>query len=152
MLLQHQFPFPVMRYTANSAEKLYLPYMGESSLNFALRNAAELGGKHIQTMENAKPITVLFALAAVKNFKPTEIPNENTALTTVIYAAVLKVVMSMSNEQFEAEKSYQVSMFCFRQMLENGKITKEEYKQIDTILLKKYRPLLGKLLSDIPLT
>lgn len=58
----------------------------------------------------------------------------------------------MNNEQFELEKKYQASILCFKQMLENGKITQEEYQQIDTILLKKYRPLLGSLCSDIRLT
>ncbi|MCD8020131.1 MAG: hypothetical protein LUF92_11270 [Clostridiales bacterium] len=58
----------------------------------------------------------------------------------------------MNNEQYEVEKDYQASMLCFRQMLESGKITQEEYEQIDTILLNKYRPLLGSLCSDIRLT
>lgn len=33
-------------------------------------------------------------------------------------------------------------------MLENGLITEEEYAEIDTILLEKYRPYLGTLLSE----
>jgi hypothetical protein len=33
-------------------------------------------------------------------------------------------------------------------MLEKGLITEEEYAEIDTILLEKYRPYLGTLLSE----
>ncbi|MCD7751688.1 MAG: gas vesicle protein GvpG [Lachnospiraceae bacterium] len=58
----------------------------------------------------------------------------------------------MDNKQFEAEKNYQASMLCFRQMLDRGQITQKDYERIDTILLKKYRPLLGSLCSDIRLT
>jgi hypothetical protein len=36
-------------------------------------------------------------------------------------------------------------MAVARTMLRNGIITKEEYCQIDTIFLDKYRPLLGGL-------
>ncbi len=38
-----------------------------------------------------------------------------------------------------------------RSMLEEGAITEEEYRQIDTILLKKHRPILGTLLAGKPL-
>lgn len=51
----------------------------------------------------------------------------------------------MTDEQFRAERKYQASMICFRRLLENGIITQEEYMQIGTILLEKYRPLLGGL-------
>ncbi len=58
----------------------------------------------------------------------------------------------MNEKQFEAEKNYQAAMLCFRQMLESGKISQEEYEQIDTIMLEKYRPLLGTLFADVSLT
>ncbi len=79
-------------------------------------------------------------------------PGGNTALTTAISVAGSKAVTTMSNEQFEAEKDYQASMLCFRRMLESGRITREEYERINTILLEKYRPLLGTLFCDNRLT
>ncbi|MCC8075268.1 MAG: hypothetical protein LIO95_04885 [Clostridiales bacterium] len=54
----------------------------------------------------------------------------------------------MDEKQFEAEKNYQASMLCFRQMLEEGKITQEDYAKIDTIMLEKYQPVLGTLFSE----
>jgi len=54
----------------------------------------------------------------------------------------------MSNEEFEREAKYESRMAIARTMLRNGFITKEEYCQIDTIFLDKYRPLLGVLRSD----
>lgn len=126
--------------------------MAGSSHSFAPRDAAEPGGKPTQTAEYEKHITLSSVQDAVRNFNPTAMLVESTARMTAISAAVSKVVIQMNNEQYEVEKDYQASMLCFRQMLESGKITQEEYQQIDTILLNKYRPLLGSLCSDIRLT
>ena len=43
-----------------------------------------------------------------------------------------KVVMAMTEEQFDREKRYQASMNMFRTMLKNGLITEEQYAIIDT--------------------
>jgi hypothetical protein len=59
-----------------------------------------------------------------------------------------KVVMAMTEEQFDREKRYQASMNMFRTMLKNGLITEEQYAIIDTKMLEKYRPLLGTLFSE----
>lgn len=58
----------------------------------------------------------------------------------------------MNKEQFHAERLYQMSLSIAKTMLRKGIISAEEYKQIDTILLSKYRPILGTLLSGKPLT
>ena len=49
----------------------------------------------------------------------------------------------MTKEQFEREKNYQTSRAIVKSMLNNGVITEKEYKKIDTMLTKKYNPLLG---------
>lgn len=143
---------PPILCTANSVVPKFLLFKGESSHSSAPRSVAEPGGKHILTVEHEKPITLSSVPDAVRNFNPTAMPDGNTALTTAISAAASKVVLQMNEEQFEAEKDYQASMLCFKQMLESGKITQEEYEQIDTILLEKYRPLLGTLFCDNRLT
>jgi len=66
--------------------------------------------------------------------------------------AVSKAVMVMDEKQFRAEKMYRISLFVARSMIEKGIISKEEYSEIDTILLEKYRPTLGTLLAGKPLT
>ena len=58
----------------------------------------------------------------------------------------------MTKEQFQAERLYQMSLSVAKTMFRKGVISEEEYKQIDTILLEKYRPILGTLLSGKPLT
>ena len=58
----------------------------------------------------------------------------------------------MSKEEFRNEKLYQTTMHLARKMLEEGIISEEEYRQIDTIFLEKYKPVFGALLSDISLT
>ncbi len=51
----------------------------------------------------------------------------------------------MNRDDFEREAKYESRMAVARTMLRTGVITKEEYGQIDTIFLAKYRPLLGSL-------
>lgn len=58
----------------------------------------------------------------------------------------------MGKEEFRAEQLYQISLSIAKSMLEKGTISKEEYTQIDTMLLEKYRPNLGVLLAGNPLT
>lgn len=58
----------------------------------------------------------------------------------------------MDKEKFRAERIYQITISIAKSMLEKGTISEEEYTQIDTILLEKYRPVLGTLLAGNPLT
>lgn len=57
----------------------------------------------------------------------------------------------MSKEEFKNEKLYQTTMHIARQMLAEGLISEEEYRQIDTIFTEKYKPILGTLFADIDL-
>lgn len=59
---------------------------------------------------------------------------------------------TMSDSDFEREKAYQITMSLVRQLKNQGAVTDEEYRKIDTIMLEKYRPFLGTLLSGKPLT
>ena len=56
------------------------------------------------------------------------------------------------NKEWGDEFQYQITMSLVRQLKNNGTISDNEYKQIDTIMLRKYRPILGTLLSGNPLT
>ncbi len=58
----------------------------------------------------------------------------------------------MTSKEYSNEFQYQLTMSLVRQLKENGTISDNEYKQIDTIMLRKYRPVLGTLLSGNPLT
>ena len=57
----------------------------------------------------------------------------------------------MSEKEFREELRYRMSLSVARAMLEEGAITEEEYREIDTILLKIHRPILGTLLVGKPL-
>lgn len=50
------------------------------------------------------------------------------------------------------EITYLITMKLFRKMLESGLISKEEYAVIDTKMREKYRPKIGTLFTDKPLT
>ncbi|MHB1154026.1 MAG: SHOCT domain-containing protein [Eubacteriales bacterium] len=58
----------------------------------------------------------------------------------------------MSDLQFQAEKRYQIALAIAKTLLDKGLLTRDEYAVIDTILLDKYRPTLGTLLSENVLT
>ena len=81
-------------------------------------------------------------------FGPMATPTGNTAAMPATFRLGSKVVIVMTEEQFEREKRYQASMNMFRAMLKNGLITEEQYAIIDTKMLEKYRPLLGTLFSE----
>lgn len=53
----------------------------------------------------------------------------------------------MSEEEFHAEKMYLLCHGAAKEMLKRGIISEEEFTQIDTILLEKYKPTLSTLLS-----
>ena len=56
--------------------------------------------------------------------------------------------MQMRKEQYRADMLYQVSLSVAKTMREKGLITTDEYVEIDTMLLAKYQPYLGRLLSE----
>ena len=79
---------------------------------------------------------------------PMETADENTVPMNAISVPDSKAVIVMNEDQFEREKFYQATMNMFQGMLHQGIITKEQYDVIDTIMLEKYRPLLGGLFSE----
>lgn len=57
----------------------------------------------------------------------------------------------MTREEGKREIVFQLTMSAARQMLEKGLISEEEYKQFDTRMQQKYRPIFGSLFSNINL-
>ncbi len=55
----------------------------------------------------------------------------------------------MTKEQFHNEKMYQATMALARQMLRQGLITEDEYREVEAVFLKKYKPVLGEIFSNI---
>ena len=53
----------------------------------------------------------------------------------------------MTPEEFDRERRYQTVMHFVRKMLDQGLISEEEYRQIDTKNRAKFRPVTGTLLS-----
>lgn len=56
----------------------------------------------------------------------------------------------MKPEQFDAERDYLSARSIADGFRRNGLLTEKEYGQIDTILLEKFSPLIGKLNADKP--
>ena len=57
----------------------------------------------------------------------------------------------MSEQEFDREMRYQAAVQIADALLKKGSISEEEYNQIKTKLLEKYRPTLSTLLSGKPL-
>lgn len=57
-------------------------------------------------------------------------------------------VAQMNEKQFKNEKLYLATMGTARTLLKKGAMSADEYKQIDMIFLKKYKPSMGILFSD----
>lgn len=58
-----------------------------------------------------------------------------------------RTVSVMSNDEFNREMNYQITMSYVKQFRNSGAVSDDEYKQIDEIMLKRHRPILGALLS-----
>ena len=58
----------------------------------------------------------------------------------------------MTKEAFQREKMYQATMGMVRRMLSEGLISQAEYRQMEQIFLEKYKPLIGSIYAEIPLT
>ena len=58
----------------------------------------------------------------------------------------------MTETQFRAEMRYQVAIAMAKTLLKKGLLTPDEYATMDAILLEKFRPCLGALLSENALT
>lgn len=57
----------------------------------------------------------------------------------------------MNNADFKREAAYQTTMSLVRMLRRGGVVTNEEYCKINKIMLERYRPILGTLLSGNPL-
>ncbi len=53
----------------------------------------------------------------------------------------------MSNEEIRSDMRYQVSLSIAKTMLCKGIITADEYAEVDAMLIEKYKPYIGKLMS-----
>ena len=61
------------------------------------------------------------------------------------YAIVLGRKSGMTNEQFEREIRYRVSMAVANSMLRQGLINQAEYDGFNRLMAEKHRPLIGSL-------
>ncbi|MGM9587625.1 MAG: SHOCT domain-containing protein [Candidatus Limivicinus sp.] len=54
----------------------------------------------------------------------------------------------MTPEELRNDMLYHMALSMAKTMLEKGLLSPEEYVEIDTILLQKYQPYLGRLFSE----
>jgi hypothetical protein len=51
----------------------------------------------------------------------------------------------MTKHQFDNEKDYGIALAIAKNMLESQSINDKEFKYLKKLLIKKYRPLIGRL-------
>lgn len=54
----------------------------------------------------------------------------------------------MNQEEIRNDMLYHTALSIAKDMLKSNLITEDEFAEIDTILLRKYQPYLGTLLSE----
>ena len=113
-----------------------------SPVNSARLNAGRIGGT--KTAVNHLLINYI-ALIAAKSSPHTSTNTENIAPMHVMWLTDSTAVMDMSKER--SEMIYQVSLFIAKNMLKQGIISDEEFAEIDSLLIEKYNPFIGKLMS-----
>lgn len=55
----------------------------------------------------------------------------------------------MSNDAFDSELSYQVSLSIAEALLQLGILTNDEFARAKTLLLETYHPLIGLVLAEV---
>ena len=106
----------------------------------------------IQKKSREQPFILSLAGPEEIHSRLTVIQAVSIAATTATSLIDSRVVNSMSEFQFQAEKQYQVSLAITTSLLKRGLLTQAEYNLIDSRLLEKFRPSLGTLLSENALT
>lgn len=58
----------------------------------------------------------------------------------------------MTRRMLRLEARYQIMMVIMRSLLRQGIINEREYREAEDMMVKKYRPALGMLFSELVLT
>lgn len=93
----------------------------------------------------AKPVA---ALIAAGHFLPIGVSTGSIAPMPVMSRSGFKAVVPVRKDQYCADMLYHMSLSVAKAMREKGLITADEYDEIDTVLLAKYQPYLGRLISE----
>ena len=108
--------------------------------------AAALGGKRTGTRARKRQRFRCGAHPAVVCLRITPGATGNTAVMAAIFAIVLGRKSRMTNEQFERELRYRVSMAAANSMLRKGLISQAEHEAFHVLMIEKYRPPIGNIL------
>lgn len=71
---------------------------------------------------------------------------ESTVAMPAIYMLALEIRKHMTNEQFERELRYRVSMAAANCMLRKGLISQAEQETFDALMIEKHQPPIGNIL------
>ena len=134
------------------AENRYVRCRAKRRLSFVPRTADSYGGTATRNKFHAKRYMPSPALVAESRSRHTAMPAASIAVTIAISWLALKVASRMTETQFRAEMRYQVAIAIAKTLVDRGLLTPDEYAAMDAILLEKFRPCLGALLSENALT
>lgn len=88
-----------------------------------------------------------YAFTAVKNF----MAGQDVSIVRIGVTLQKGLVRKVMRRMLRREARYQVTMAVLRSFLRQRLINKREYRMAETMMIKKYRPALGTLFSDLVL-
>jgi len=115
---------------------------------FALIYVVELGGSSIETRLNRNPLPRRSALSVVVFLRIMKRTIENTVAMPAISVIASGKRGRMTNEQYEREMRYRVSMAAAKNMLRKGLISQAEHDSFNRLMAEKHRPMIGGLLLE----
>lgn len=130
--------------TVSSAESACSRHPGIGSVNSALTAAGLRGGTVIDMSMSGADSRGIPAWFAEMIFSDTE------HVFTVLFSALPRHGGSGMNEYMDKVLAYRTSMAMVKGMLNRGMITKEEYCEINRLLIKKYGLSLNTIFSETP--
>ncbi|MPN47959.1 hypothetical protein SDC9_195563 [bioreactor metagenome] len=134
------------------AENRYVRCRAKRRSSSVPRTADSYGGTATRNKFHAKRYMPSPALVAESRSRHTAMPAASIAATAAISLLASRVASRMTETQFRAEMRYQVAIAMAITLFKKGLLTHDEYAAMDAILLDKFRPCLGALLSENALT
>lgn len=129
-------------------DDLLSTHQGIGKKLFAPLHVGENTGRKIRNFYSILLLSQLPVLPAVECSLIMRATAENTAPMPAIFHLVTERRMHMNQNEI----TYLITMKLFRKMLKSGLISEKEYAVIDTKMREKYRPKIGTLFTEKPLT
>lgn len=119
-----------------------------SRVAFAVMTVGQSTGLRTESGSIVIRLSKPLALFARKHSGTMRSGTENTAAMPAILLRDITEVRRMTKEQFKRETLYRATMRAVNQLRDTGIISEYEYEKCREMLLEKYNPPIGKIVSN----